>query len=581
MVVALFSVNWSITCLAQQVAGDVAGAQVLTRGPVHEAFAGIVTFNPVPGVVVQKAPPEDIEEIPPGERPEGNNISWIPGYWAWDDERSDYLWVSGTWRALPPGRQWMAGYWGGTTQGYQWTSGYWADAAVQETTYLPAPPPTVEEGPSTKAPSSDYGWTPGNWMWNQERYAWSPGYWAQGRSDWDWMPAHYVWTPRGYIYVDGYWDYSVRRRGTLFAPVQFDSDVYSRHGYNYSPLIALDLAMFAEHLFVRPKYNHYYFGDYYAPRYNQDGYYAAYAYQSNRRGYDPIYSHQRWEHRDDKGWDQLKQANFRYRSDHENARPPRTWNEMRKIDASTAESKKNGMMVAAPIDQMAKRKDGPLRFRPVAKEDRDMIVQRGKDMRKSNSERRTLEAKGDGPPTIQKPGEAAVITKVKLPKSPIVAKSVSQFDKGHAPPAAQRSPRTKEPVDPKSETGGRTPNGDRPEPGKDNKRNTQPDRPTKGEEGAPQPTPERGVKKTPEKANEQLPPKQPKSPEPPKHVEKQVPPAPERRVKPVPDQEHKQPERRAPESASQREPRSNGKEKPPAKTEEVEQPGKKEHKKDS
>ena len=42
------------------------GVQVLTRGPVHEAFAGMVTYNPEPGIVVTKAPPAAIEEIPPG-----------------------------------------------------------------------------------------------------------------------------------------------------------------------------------------------------------------------------------------------------------------------------------------------------------------------------------------------------------------------------------------------------------------------------------------------------------------------------------------------------------------------------------
>ena len=32
------------------------GVQVLTRGPVHEAFAETVTFDPEPGIVVPKAP---------------------------------------------------------------------------------------------------------------------------------------------------------------------------------------------------------------------------------------------------------------------------------------------------------------------------------------------------------------------------------------------------------------------------------------------------------------------------------------------------------------------------------------------
>jgi WXXGXW repeat (2 copies) len=210
-------------CQAQQPGNAVPGAQVLTRGPVHEAFAGIVTFNPEPGVAVTRIPPALIEEMPPEEKPEGDNVTWIPGYWAWDDERTDFLWVSGTWRALPPGRQWIAGYWGERTHGYQWTSGYWAGAKVQETIYLPPPPATVEVGPNIAAPSLDYGWTPGCWVWHQQRYAWRPGYWVQGRADWDWTPAHYVWTPRGYIFVGGFWDYPVARRGVLFAPVNFDS----------------------------------------------------------------------------------------------------------------------------------------------------------------------------------------------------------------------------------------------------------------------------------------------------------------------------------------------------------------------
>ena len=198
---------------------DDQGAEILTRGPVHEAFAGIVSYNPEPGVIVNRKPPGTIEELPPGVRPDGDNITWIPGYWGWDDERTDYLWISGTWRALPPGRQWTAGYWAEAGQGYQWTSGYWADASIQETTYLPKPPVTVEAGPNIAAPSRDHGWTPGSWTWQQDRYSWRPGYWAQGRSDWDWIPDSYVWTPRGYVFVSGYWDYSFDRRGALYAPV--------------------------------------------------------------------------------------------------------------------------------------------------------------------------------------------------------------------------------------------------------------------------------------------------------------------------------------------------------------------------
>ena len=41
------------------------GVQVLTQGPIHEAFAQPVLFDPKPGPVVPKAPPSPIEEVPP------------------------------------------------------------------------------------------------------------------------------------------------------------------------------------------------------------------------------------------------------------------------------------------------------------------------------------------------------------------------------------------------------------------------------------------------------------------------------------------------------------------------------------
>ena len=45
-----------------------------------------------------------IDEVPPEYKPEGENVQWIPGYWAWDVAQSDFIWVSGLWRDVPPGR---------------------------------------------------------------------------------------------------------------------------------------------------------------------------------------------------------------------------------------------------------------------------------------------------------------------------------------------------------------------------------------------------------------------------------------------------------------------------------------------
>ena len=84
-------------------------AEVLTRGPVHEAFAATISFKSTPGILVPQAPPAAVTELPPDQRPDGANITWIPGYWAWDEDTIGFVWVSGIWRNLPPGRQWMPG----------------------------------------------------------------------------------------------------------------------------------------------------------------------------------------------------------------------------------------------------------------------------------------------------------------------------------------------------------------------------------------------------------------------------------------------------------------------------------------
>ena len=48
------------------------GVEVMTRGPVHEAFAEPVLRDPAPTPVVPKQPPDPVEELPPDQRPEGD-----------------------------------------------------------------------------------------------------------------------------------------------------------------------------------------------------------------------------------------------------------------------------------------------------------------------------------------------------------------------------------------------------------------------------------------------------------------------------------------------------------------------------
>ena len=121
------------------------GVEVLARGPVHEAFAEPASSKAKPAPAVPKPPPEAIDEVPPDQKPEGN-VQWLPGYWSWDEERNDYLWVSGFWRVPPPGRQWVPGHWKQVAGGWQWTAGFWAAQDQKELTYLPPPPEPIEAG---------------------------------------------------------------------------------------------------------------------------------------------------------------------------------------------------------------------------------------------------------------------------------------------------------------------------------------------------------------------------------------------------------------------------------------------------
>src|ERR1700694_249733 len=70
--------------------GAPKNVEVLARGPVHEAYAEPAEVRPEPGPVVAKQPPDPIQELAPDQKPEGDNVVWIPGYFAWDDEASNF-----------------------------------------------------------------------------------------------------------------------------------------------------------------------------------------------------------------------------------------------------------------------------------------------------------------------------------------------------------------------------------------------------------------------------------------------------------------------------------------------------------
>jgi len=141
-------------------AGVDSNVEVLTRGTLHEAFATPTTFDPVELPIIKQRPPEAIEELPPDHRPAGDSVIWIPGYWQFDNERDDFIWLSGVWRNVPPGRQWVPGYWSEVDNGYRWIPGVWVEANSQ-VSYQPPPPQSQERGPSAQQPSDNHFYAPG------------------------------------------------------------------------------------------------------------------------------------------------------------------------------------------------------------------------------------------------------------------------------------------------------------------------------------------------------------------------------------------------------------------------------------
>ncbi|MCW1916896.1 hypothetical protein OJ996_25125 [Luteolibacter sp. GHJ8] len=426
--------------------------EVLTRGPVHEAFAEAVSFEPEPGILISTQPPEVIDELPPEQELEGDNVTWIPGYWAWDEDSSDFLWISGIWRNIPPDREWVPGYWNEVGSEYQWVSGYWSDTGTEEVTYLPAPPRSLEAGPNVAAESDNDVWIPGTWMWADTRYRWRPGYYQPYREDWTYVPDRYSWTPRGYVYVNGYWDYTVPRRGVIFAPVRFHHHVYRRPNFYYSPVTVISLNLFVDHLFVRPRYNHYYFGDYYEPSYRDRGFFYNVNYARMRGGYDPIFAHRRWEHRHDRDWERNRLADFDFFRDNRDARPPRTWANLRDIgDGRRGFKGRDGkdFALATPLAQFVKNPGadagdaggkgrGRMNFKKLDGGAREKIVNQRKQMVDFTKQRKQIEKEAPVGKAVE--GEAAPKpVKAKLNRSPIMGRKAAQMG-DQAPPKRKQAP---------------------------------------------------------------------------------------------------------------------------------------------
>ncbi len=122
----------------------------LMEGPLHEAFLS-PRKDREPAHVV-KAPPPPVAERP-GIDPPSASAEWIEGYWEWDANRNDFVWVTGTWRVPPPGRFWVNGYWKRDDKGWYRVPGFWSDRRTDRIDYR-------KNGPPQERPDDDPGEPP-------------------------------------------------------------------------------------------------------------------------------------------------------------------------------------------------------------------------------------------------------------------------------------------------------------------------------------------------------------------------------------------------------------------------------------
>ncbi len=280
------------------------GVQAQGKGPVHEAFASPAVSVPQPGPVVAKQVPQPIEELPPEQKPDGENVEWVSGYWHFDPDLNDFMWISGIWRQVPPAMDWVPGAWNDVNGGFQWSSGFWRSEAVESTSLSIVPtPPEPLNAAEPPAPNAESIYIPGSWVYVETRYVWRPPVWAPHRPGWIWVPARYVYTGAGYVFVEGYWDFPLRDRGLLFAPVYITHATYSQPGWRFRPMIVVHDQALLSCLFVNHRVGYYSFGDYYDNRYVGRGYVPWTNYRVNRFHPDPLYTHYRYVNRGNPNWE--------------------------------------------------------------------------------------------------------------------------------------------------------------------------------------------------------------------------------------------------------------------------------------
>ena len=139
------------------------------------------------------------------------------------------------------------------------------------------------------------------------------------------------------------------------------------------------------------------------------------------------------------------QADFTHRRDHEEARPARTFAaQQQQLGRNDRPEQNMKSVIAQQLDQFRKTKENSIRFQQVDNDHRQQFGRLRQEVQALRQQRQQLEAKAVDP-TATPPVQGGRSARVKLPKSPFVAKRPDEFDENQRPPQTHAQPQ----LDPK------------------------------------------------------------------------------------------------------------------------------------
>ena len=313
-----------------------------------------------------KEPPQPIQEMPPDQKPAGQNIQWIPGYWAGTSRATT---SSGSAASGASRRPIVSGFPATGTKSTGATSGSREPGfrSVRETRAKPAvvlaPAPAEPRSRSQHAPALSQRELDSRLLVLASVGIRLAARILGGRpAQLDLDARALCLDPEWLSLRAGYWDLPVANRGLMFAPVYYPQPVYAQPNFVFTPSIGIVGSAVTANLFVQASTNQYMFGNFYAQNFVSVGITPWFSF-SFATGpplfYDPLFSYYAVINvRQNPGWVAAVREQYVLRRDRVELRPPNTYIEQTRIIERNVNITRNVTVVdhrelAMPLSRLA------------------------------------------------------------------------------------------------------------------------------------------------------------------------------------------------------------------------------------